>query len=233
MRERNYMRRNRHLKELKRDRPPFRRLTAQELTRLLNAGGMHLEDPGQFGQLESAIDDLRGRFLADNDLRKLTLTDKELDRRLRAVRETAVRLQAMLYDRALALQTVLLAGDPRKPANLQNYKGQFSPKDRPKYRQLDEIIEEVDRRLEDLKWRRAHWPNDGSLPAAAQPGLDHLAVGLGRVWIMGTRDENLSSSRGSPFIFFLQEGLHLLAQRDVTEDAARKWAHYVVHALSA
>jgi len=212
------MPRRRVLKNLRTDRPPFRRLTSAEVHLIARAGSINIEGRPELAQeFEKWLDILRCAYEEELRQKGYSLTDAQIADRLHEARKLAKQLRSILNDPALFIQSLVLAEAKDKP---WIFLDRYPTRD---LEPIDRIIDWSGVCLKDLAKRRAESPDEYAVPPAARPGLRDLVNGLITIWCGATGTGVPLGKRSSPLLSFLREGLRIITQRDVTIDAALKW----------
>jgi hypothetical protein len=209
--------------KLKQNRPPFLSLTREDVRLISDAGHLNCaDDDGFYNQL----DDLGFYYLTWCLLRNMGITDRQFRVKIRDALKHIARLNAFISNEAVDLTAhlLLLCYNPTETGGVPD------SDDPDKIWILGKQHEAVSYLEHSLKLTNdafeqcaARYPNNFTCPSATVLGLDRLVVGLALIWRNWSNGTEIcTDGRHSRWIPFLRQSLNTIAQRDITEPAARK-----------
>jgi hypothetical protein len=216
--------RSRKTKALRDDLPPFRPLTEDEVISLAKAGCIEFDCRGdRYAQFSRIVERARGQYEQDLSLSELTLTDRQIEQRIKAVHKSAAQLLELLSDTGMMVHTMFLLheeGDPPGEGGIPDAQCRSS---------VMRIGVRSQLALAKLKDRSKLTQNKYAAPSASKSGLHELLMVLATAWRFGSGTPGfaLPTRINSPVIPFLRKGVLVIAQLDVGIEAARKWVRQI------
>lgn len=200
-----------------RDRTPFRKLTADEILKVMEAGRLDLKgDEKRFFEFCCGIEETRLRCLDEIQAGDLCLNDRQIEEALKKVSSLANTLHILLENNAFRHQTSKLIGSERiEISDEHNIPG-------PNTEPLLGYVMWAAKCQANLKRRSEHNPNDSAPVPMRQGGLMVAMHEFSRLWCFAARTSKLPTGNDSPATEFVRVCLHIFCQVAVDADSLKK-----------